>query len=279
MAFRPQILAPLAAVALAGGGCSSPDDPKELRRQNETAHLVTRADSDQFAPASTPVRQTPPPYAWREKALGQYSRITKEYFRCGGSSLNPDNITETPDGKIHRITDCSGGHHHSLPLIDGKEHIYPILIELLNTIQDATGRRVVVTCGHRCPLHNGYSDDSTYNATSKHMIGAEVDFYVQGMEDNPEAVLEILFDHYRKQYPDTASMHTFERYTKPDTNVSTLPWYNKEVFIKLFTTDEGRDLDNRHPYPYLSIQVRWDRDSNTRVNYTWNQAHRGYLKS
>ena len=38
------------------------------------------------------------------------------------------------------------------------------------------------------------------------------------------------------------------------------PWQNKEILIKLYQKDEGRDLDNRHPHPYISIQVRYDRD-------------------
>ena len=32
-------------------------------------------------------------------------------------------------------------------------------------------------------------------------------------------------------------------------NVLIPPWYNKEILIKLFKKNEGRDLDNRHPYP------------------------------
>ena len=31
----------------------------------------------------------------------------------------------------------------------------------------------------------------------------------------------------------------------------TIPWFNKEIFIKLYRKSEGRDGDNRHPYPYL----------------------------
>lgn len=264
---------------LCATGCSTDTDPREIRRQNETAQFVARAATDRYYQLQPPARIAQAPYAWREQEYGRYSNITKEYFRCRGSNLNPAHLKETPDGTVIRIADCGGGHSHGLPVIDGVEHIYPVLFELLNEIQRETGRRVAITCGHRCPPHNTYADDSQYNATSKHMVGAEVDFYVQGMEDKPEQVLDVIFRYYQTRFPDDPSLRVFERYEKPDTNVSTHPWYNKEVFIKLFTREEGRDLDNRHPYPYISIQVRWNRETNSRVNYTWQQAHRGYLRT
>ena len=112
------------------------------------------------------------------------------------------------------------------------------------------------------------------------MIGAEVSFFVQGMEDRPQEIVDILLDYYRNISPfrDKSELTEFYRYEKSDTNVSTKPWYNKEVFIKLFKSTEGRNFDNRHPYPYIAIQVRYDTEKNERVTYSWDKAYKNYLR-
>ena len=149
----------------------------------------------------------------------------------------------------------------------------------MNYLQARLGKKVVITCGHRCPAHNTYSDPSPYNRGSKHMIGAEVDFYVQGLENEAEVVIEALMEFYQQnpRYHDAPDYQKFVRYEKDSMNVLTEPWYNKEIFIKLYLEDEGRDWDNRHPFPYIGVQVRYDRDREHRVSYTWDQAH-NYLK-
>lgn len=214
-----------------------------------------------------------PTYPWDEQFVGKHPRITKEFFRCRGSRLNPPRTVERAEGKEVHV-DCEGGLCHSLPMRDHREEIYPILLDLLNYVQEKSGRRVVITCGHRCPKHNTYADASNFNATSKHQIGAEVDFYLEGLEQEPNRVVEWIQEYYRDQ----PSFGPFQRYEKSDTNVSTPPWFNQEVFIKLFKADEGRDSDNVHPYPYICIQVRRDRDRNCRVTYSWDAAFNGYKR-
>lgn len=110
------------------------------------------------------------------------------------------------------------------------------------------------------------------------MLGAEVDFYVQGMELQPDAVVDLILGYFREQakYEGLSDFQEFKRYEKPLQNVSIPPWYNKEVFIKLIQKHEGRDLDNRHPYPYISIQVRYDFDKREPVSYTWDKAFRNF---
>jgi hypothetical protein len=212
--------------------------------------------------------------------IGNYPRISKEFFRCKGTSLNLP-LAEGEGDKKTYYQDCGGGGSHSLCLRANKEFIYPVLIDLLNYIQTKTKKKVVITCGHRCPQHNAYADRSAFNQTSKHMIGAEVDFYVEGMERAPMKVVELIMQYYRSTDP--YSGHTeyeqFLRYDKSDTNVSTMPWFNKEILIKLFKDHEGRDLDNQHSYPYISLQVRYDRDQKERVVYTWERAFKGYHRS
>lgn len=209
-----------------------------------------------------PILQDPPTYPWERRFAGVHPRITREHFRCRGSGLNP--MIELPD---ERIPDCRGDREHGLPIVDGEEFVYPALIELLNYVQEQSGKRVIVTSGHRCPTHNRYVDRSHYNSTSKHQVAAEVAFYVEDMA--AEAIVELLIAYY----PDDE----FRRYEKPDTNVRTPPWFNKEIFIKLFQADEGRDFDNQHNQAYVAVQLRWDRDRDERVVYEWHAARR-YLR-
>ena len=112
------------------------------------------------------------------------------------------------------------------------------------------------------------------------MIGAEVSFYVQGLENAPQTIVNLLMDFYKDnpKYKNSKEYTEFLRYEKGNSNVSIPPWYNKEVFIKIFNKSEGRNYDNRHPYPYISIQVRHDRDINEKVTYSWDLATKNYLR-
>jgi len=262
--------------------CSSKESSHQHRQQlsRQKGELISRRHNEQQFALVLPQRKQAEIYPWRHHSSSPYPRITKEHFRCKGCSSHPISV-EYRDSKtpVHHA-DCAGGLVHSLPLRDNHESIYPILIDLLNLIQDKTGHQVIITCGHRCPVHNEYADFSPLNRTSKHMIGAEVDFYVQGMEDQPQAIVDLIISTYANdpQYYHDLSWSQFQRYLKEDTNVSTLPWYNKEIFIKLFHQDEGRDFDNHHSYPYISIQVRYDKERQERVFYSWEKASRGYLQ-
>ncbi|MBS0622647.1 MAG: DUF882 domain-containing protein [Verrucomicrobia bacterium] len=224
--------------------------------QEGVREAIERKNGESYLLAPAPQRGVQPHYPWEKSFIGEHPRMTRDFFRCKGCSLNPIKIEEG-----EHIVDCEAS-HHGLPLINGEEGVQPILIELLNEIQEKSGKRVVITCGHRCPQHNRYADSSSFNSTSKHMVGAEVDFYVQGMEQKPEEVVELLLRHYQEPA---------QRYYKDNTDVRTPPWYNREIFIKLYQEDEGRDFDNRHPYPYISIQVR-------AIPYSWPAAHRNYKK-
>ena len=61
-------------------------------------------------------------------------------------------------------------------------------------------------------------------------------------------------------------------------DVAIKPWYNREIFIKLYQKNEGRNFDNRHPYPYISVQVRYDYDAQKKVTYSWDKAFRNYMR-
>jgi hypothetical protein len=262
---------------LLGTGCSSEQEEDILRQRHQKGEYIYRNHNEFLTTISSPEKTSPKIYPWNQQLSNRYPKITKDYFRCKGSCLNQVHIYKNKEEETVRQYDCGGSSKHSLPLKDGKEFIYPILIELVNYIQDQTERCIVITSGHRCPEHNTYIDPAPSNQYSKHMIGAEVSFYVQGMEEHPEQIVKLIQLFYQKNafYQGKKEYVTFQRYDKK-TDVSTLPWFNKEIFIKLYEKKEGRNFDNRHPYPYLSIQVRHDRDSNEQVTYSWDKAFRNY---
>ncbi|MBN1914427.1 MAG: hypothetical protein JW769_00870 [Parachlamydiales bacterium] len=245
------------------------DDEEEIKKQNCVCEKIERRHDQFFFPSPIPEhREKPHHYPWEKKGSVSIPTITQEFFSCKGSSLNPQRYEQNLSGGMVIYEDCGGKSSHGLPSVHGKEGVYPILIELLNHLQTTLKKKVVITCGHRCLLHNQYSDPSLDNKRSKHLIGAEVDFYVEGYEDHPEKIVDLIMRYYEthpryKNYPEFSS---FSRY-KQKSNVATPPWLNKEIFIKLYRKDEGRDYDNRHPFPYIGIQVRYDRDLDEPVVY------------
>lgn len=243
-------------------------EKEKIRLRNCKGELIYRSHKERFYKTDF-VQHTPrTPYPWESEL--HFPRITKEFFRCKGRASSSSETRE----------DCGGADAHGLPLISGKEGVYPILIDLLNYIQQQTRKRVVITCGHRCPIHNSYSDPSKGNRYSKHQIGAEVDFYVQGMEEMPFEIIALIMQYYKEMpsYKQATEYLDFERYHGNDTGTATPPWRNKEIYMKVFQAHEGRDEDNLHPYPYISLQVRFDSKSKERVLYSWDKAYKGYLR-
>lgn len=256
-------------------GCSELEhsEYKKTRLQNEKAEYIYRRHEDYFFAIEPPKKNKREPYPWEvdENLL----KITKEHFRCKGTSLHPPKI----GADLKEIADCKGSLEHGFPLINNEEGVYPILIDLVNYLQKTCGKRVVITSGYRCPVHNRYTDPSNENRSSKYMIGAQVDFYVEGEEENPLPIIETLFSYFQEPpYKGKEEYEVFDRYERPDTDVSIKPWFNKEIFIKLYQKDEGRNFDNMHSHPYISIQVRYDKKTDQKVLYTWERAHRGYKK-
>lgn len=245
---------------------------REIRRANEKAeHIYRRHDERHYALPQVARRQRCD-VPWRAGDQ-PHARITKEFFRCHGSSTHPIRSWKEPNGDTVQLLDCSGAAGHGLPLREGREFIYPVLIDLLNYLQDTTGKRVVITSGHRCPTHNRYLDPRAQAQTTRHLIGAAVDFYVEGVE--PAKVVQLLQAYYQKPEFEKADRE-FTRSTKPDAEVSTPAWYNREIYIKVLNPSEGRSLDNNHTHPYINLQVRWDRSTKQRVVTTWQEAFYNY---
>ena len=251
---------------------------KKIRQMNERKELVYRSQDEHNYLIQPPVHRVREPYPWEQGYAGRHPRITKESFRCKGDQHNaPHPKEKEPNQLVH---DCGGVQKHSLPVRNSKEFVYPALIEILNYIQAKSGSQVVITCGHRCPVHNVYADSSVYNLNSKHMIGAEVDFYVLGKENKPEEIVDLVMQYYKETdpYKGNKEYEKFQRLENVKLNVSTPPWHNKEILIKLYTKEEGRDLDNQHGLPYLSLQIRFDREKNEKVIYSYEKAFNGYMR-
>lgn len=256
--------------------CSSREYLK-FKPKNLKVERIERAKGEIFYPYNAPKKNESINTPFEEENVS-FLKITKDFFRCKGNPLNPErkDLTNQDSDKI--FADCEGPSRHGLPIINSKENVYPILIDLLNYIQKKVNKKVVITCGHRCPKHNSYADLSNSSKSSKHMIGAEVDFYVQGYEKNPEKIVDLIVTYYNEnpKFKGKKDFQQFIIYTKP-MDVSTKPCYNKEVFVKTYKSNEGRDYDNRHPYPYISIQVLWDRSTKQIVSFDLDKANKGYL--
>ncbi|MBI3900694.1 MAG: hypothetical protein HY324_00925, partial [Chlamydiia bacterium] len=213
-------------------------EKEKIRKLNQKTESIYRQSNDSFYPLKTPAHTPRTSYPWEVHI--HLPKITKEFFRCKGSRTHP--ALSVLEGELP-LLDCEGSSSHGLPIIHGKEGVYPLLIELLNYIQSKTGRRVIVTCGHRCPIHNSYADSSKENKTSKHQIGAEVDFYVQGMEERPLEIVGLAMQFFQETppYSQDPEKFSFKLYEKGDVRTRIKPWLNKELFIKVFSADEGRD--------------------------------------
>lgn len=266
-------------LALGICSCDSSSTKSENRfRQAPKGEFIYRTHDEYLFKPPIAELQAPPSYPWQQKNQNQLPTITKAFFRCRGCNSRIPLKTEQK-GQAHYVMDCGGPDEHSLPLRDGKEFIYPILIHLLNYIQNKTERQVKITAGHRCPDHQLYVDPLPDQQKSKHQIGAEVTFYVEGLENSPERIVGLLQDYFLQTecYKGLTEYQQFERWQKgSDTAIA--PWCNKEVFIKLYQKNEGRNLDNDHSFPYINIQVRYDREKKERVNYSWQQAFHGFYR-
>ncbi len=212
-----------------------------------------------------------PVYPWDEQMFTLNS-ITKEYFRCKGSSLNPPHIIYENGKEKDRIWDCGGIERHGLPVRNNQEFIYPALLEILNFVQSSLEKPIIITSGHRCPSHEQYIDIKQKNVSSKHLIGGAASFFVQGFESQPDKVIQEVQKYYLSN-PLFASKKEYIEFTRSETSdTQTSAWSNKEIFIKLYLPHEGRNLDNRHPFAYVDIQVRFDRSLNKPVTFTWQEA-------
>jgi len=255
----------LFAILISGCSGLKHSESKKRRQINLVVEPIKRQSHEKTlsfsAPKPTPKNER---YPWQHRYIGSLRRITKEHFRCKGDPLNFPVRVVSESNQVTYQMDCGRIGRHSLPLREGKEFIYPILIHLLNTIQEQTGKRVVITSGHRCPTHNSYVDPSKKNRLSKHLMGAEVDFYVEDLEYGTEKVLQVLQGVYQED-PEFKEL-------KEGLN----QWQNKEVRITLHSSQDRRNKDNGHAYPYFTIEVLYDREAKKPVHFSWQQGYNAF---
>lgn len=211
---------------------------------------ITRGEEEIAYPPALLVPAELPFYPWEIKGSPHLRPIQKEDLQCKGRKTRPAKLL--PNGESH--SDCDGSLDHGLPV-----KIQPILLTLLNWVQEKTGQEVVITSGHRCPRHQTYLNAAPKAQSTKHQVGAEVNFYVRGWEEKPEEIIGLLFQYYNAPS---------KRWDK-ETDVRTTPWYNDEIFVKLYQKDEGRDEDNAHSFPFIDLQIRSDKETGEKIQYTW----------
>lgn len=257
-------------------GCSGFEKSEQanIRRANAKAEKILRYHDEHLCVIDPAKHRRREPYSF-ETYLGSYPKITKEYFRCRGNAKNPPRFLHEGVLNLCRY-DCGGFDKHSLPIKEDKEFIYPVLIDLLNEVQKVTNKKVKITCGHRCPVHHFYAASNKEGNNSKHLIGAEVDFYVEGLQESPQQVIDVLIGYYQKKYVNELDYSHFIRTSTEDTRVK--GWSNKEILIKLHQKDEGRDFDNQHPYPYITIQVKVDKETGQKIFCNLDQATKSFLR-
>lgn len=247
-------------------GCSGLEksELKKRRQINLVVESIKRKASDSNFELKDPIQaENQEIYPWQKKYIGHLPKITKEFFRCKGHPSHPPLCIKSEDNQVTYQPDCDGIESHSLPIRDGREFIYPILIDLLNHVQEITGRRVVISSGHRCPTHNLYIDPSKKNRVSKHLIGAEVDFYVEGMENQADSILEILKNFYASN-PLKNRGHS---------------WLNQEVIITKHSMKEPFNGDNQHGFRYITIEVCYDKDKKKPVHFSWKLGYNGFHRN
>src|SRR3989344_2655016 len=101
-------------------GCSGMErtEREKIRQRNCKGEYIYRSQSDFFFPIAPPQLALRASYPWETE--GNLPRITKDFFRCKGSSLNPFMIDKG---------DCEGGSQHGLSVLNGKEGVVSLLMQ------------------------------------------------------------------------------------------------------------------------------------------------------
>src|SRR5690349_14225028 len=94
-----------ALVCLVLVGCSGlqQSQQRKWRQLNAKEEKIARHHADRHYPITTPRLHVREKYPWELAYLGKHPKITKEFFRCKGSGLNPPRL----EGAAH-ILDCGG---------------------------------------------------------------------------------------------------------------------------------------------------------------------------
>lgn len=190
--------------------------------------------------------------------------LTPEHFRCKGSHHNP--ITKhTIDGKQTYFQDCDGSHTHSLPIIDGKQTVYPHLIELLNHVQDVTGRQIRVLTGHRCYIHQSYLSSEMKDLTSAYQLGAAADVCFQSSSTGLKEIIHAIMDWYEQTNLPGSTFNA---------NSDSNRWSNRYVQLSYHETT---DIDTKYKGPHISITLKVDPSTGKKITYSYRKVRNNLI--
>lgn len=134
--------------------------------------------------------QKSPTYPWNT-CHPRFLSLTKYSFQCSGTN---------PEADIPLHQKCLGTLHHGLPLVNGKEYIYPRLIDLLNFLQKENKEKIIVIRGHICPKIFSLLD--TQEQHEKYLIGAMVKVSSQiNWEKNLSPLVKKFYDKKKEEDP------------------------------------------------------------------------------
>lgn len=256
----------LVTVLLLLTGCVSVEDTQmeKFYAKNEIREKIYRFEEEIEYPLLPPQKKEKEKYPWEKEAQVKLDPVAVSDFICKGSKKHPNRIIVRASQEELSYEDCGGKEEHGTPTI------YPILPRLLNRVQELTGRRVVITSGFRCPKHEQYLHPGEVAPSSLYTHGAACDFYVEGLQNSPQIVIKIIQDFY-KQDPATSHDPSFTVFHRLplDTSHAVTPWINREICLIINTDQEGRNPDNAHDFPYISLLVHYDREAKKPIKTTW----------
>ena len=243
--------------------------PKVVRR-----YPIMRSNQDVEFPLLPPWENEERLYPWDQEQGTVFSTITKENFRCKGGTHHRLRKLVGANQQVHYIEDCQGGGEHPLPLQEGKEFIYPVLIDLLNHLQKALQARVVITSGHRCPQHQLYISPKCHQAHSKHLIGYAVDFIFDRKSLDVKKTLHAMQKFYAKNNHGLEDIQFYTLHSDFSVQSHPISFGNQEIRVTFFPADTLIDGDNTHAEPFARIEVLYDRFRKQKVFCSWEKALR-----
>lgn len=245
--------------------CSTANDrvQKKRMKNNISTEKIYRLSHEKAYEVEKPKLVRKMSYPWESETA--YPKITMDTLRCRGDISHEK---KERGGKVYE--DCKGLYEHGLPYVDGEEFVYPVLVHLLNKVQGAFDKKVVVTSGHRCPKHNTYLSLGK-SKISRYMIGAKVDFYVEGMENNTEEIIERIMHFYSDEED------RYSRFQRVSHDNGSYSWKNKEISISISREGEHSIIEGKKN-SVISIEVRYDRDREELVRVEWDKAYQGFIR-
>lgn len=158
--------------------------------------------------------------------------LTRDHFRCKGQGGRAPIMLS--DGEY--LFDC-WGFEHGLPWIQSQEFIEPLLITLLNNLQEELQTKVVIVSGHRCPAHHRFITKGEGSTNDRHLIGAAADFYVKSFEEDPQKVILSLQNIFNQLSEDP----------KTKLELQNEPYFWKNVFCEIRWRPAGFMNSLDHP--------------------------------